>query len=162
MEIDSVVVARMRRLLLLILGLGMVGTGADLLLIEHYDGAWQLPPLVLIAIALGLVMWVAVRSVAVGWPAILALRVTMTVFVCAGITGVLLHYNGNREFQKELDPSLSGWPLFAKVVTAKSPPALAPGAMVQLGLLGLLYTYRHPALTAPGRQPEPTSPERES
>ena len=25
-------------------------------------------------------------------------------------------------------------------------PALAPSALAQLGLLGLLYTYRHPAL----------------
>jgi len=29
-------------------------------------------------------------------------------------------------------------------MTAKTPPALAPGAMIQLGLLGLVYTYRHP------------------
>jgi hypothetical protein len=29
---------------------------------------------------------------------------------------------------------------------AKAPPALAPASMIQLGLLGLLYTYRHPSL----------------
>jgi hypothetical protein len=31
-------------------------------------------------------------------------------------------------------------------MTAKAPPALAPAGLIQLGLLGLLYTYRHPAL----------------
>ena len=81
----------------------------------------------------------------------------MTMFVAAGDAGVLLHYNGNREFQTEMDPSLSGWPLFVKVVTAKAPPALAPGPWWQLGLLGLLYTYRHPALMAHRRAPEPNS-----
>ena len=150
----------MRRLLLLILALGMLGTAGDLLLIAHYEDGWQLPPLVLIGIALVIVCWLGVRSANAAsppWIAVLALRVTMTMFVAAGGAGVLLHYNGNREFQTEMDPSLSGWPLFVKVVTAKAPPALAPGAMVQLGLLGLLYTYRHPALMAQRRAPEPNS-----
>ena len=31
---------------------------------------------------------------------------------------------------------------------AKVPPVLAPGVMVQLGFVGLLYAYRHPALDA--------------
>ena len=29
---------------------------------------------------------------------------------------------------------------------AKAPPVLASGIMVQFGLLGLVYAYRHPAL----------------
>jgi hypothetical protein len=33
-----------------------------------------------------------------------------------------------------------------KSITSKAPPALAPAAMIQMGLLGLLYTYKHPAL----------------
>jgi hypothetical protein len=112
---------------------------------------------VLIGIALVLVAWLAIRSAAIGWVAILAFRMTMTLFLGAGLLGILLHYNGNREFQTDMDPSLTGWPLFVKVVTAKAPPALAPGVMVQMGLLGLLYTYRHPALLAPRRPPQPTS-----
>ena len=150
----------MRRLLLLILALGMLGTAGDLLLIAHYEDGWQLPPLVLIGIGLVIVCWLGARganAASPSWIAVLALRVTMTMFMAAGIVGLLLHYNGNREFQTEMDPSLTGWPLFLKVVTAKAPPALAPGVMVQLGLLGLLYTYRHPALVAQPRAPEPTS-----
>ena len=30
-----------------------------------------------------------------------------------------------------------------KVLEAKVPPALAPGVMIQLGLIGLAYTYRY-------------------
>jgi hypothetical protein len=36
--------------------------------------------------------------------------------------------------------------LFWQAIRAKTPPLLAPGAMVQLGLLGLAYTYKHPLL----------------
>jgi hypothetical protein len=157
---DGNAVRSMRRLLLLILALGMLGTAADLLLIAHYEDGWQLPPLVLIGIGLVIVCWLGVRGAnpaSPSWIAVLALRVTMTIFMAAGVAGLLLHYNGNREFQTEMDPSLTGWPLFVKVVTAKAPPALAPGVMVQLGMLGLLYTYRHPALMAQRRAPEPNS-----
>ena len=154
---DRTAVNALRTLLLLILALGMIGTAGDLLLIAHYEDGWQLPPLVLIAIALVNVVWLAIRGAKAGWIAVLALRVTMTMFIAAGAAGVLLHYKGNREFQTEMDPSLSGWPLFVKVVTAKAPPALAPGVMVQLGLLGLVYTYRHPALMVQRHPPEPDS-----
>lgn len=129
----------------------MIGTASDLMLIEHYEDSWQAPPLVLITVALLLVIWLFVQSARAGWIAILMLRITMVLFLAAGGLGILLHYNGNREFQTELDPGLSGWPLFVKVMTAKAPPALAPGVMVQLGLLGLVYTFKHPALATPQR-----------
>ena len=132
----------LRWLLLALLTFGMVGTAVDLLLLAHYEDAWQWPPLALIAAGLLVVAWITLRESSA---AIVALRWTMGSLVVAGVTGLMLHYNGNREFQKELDPALSGWPLLVKVVTAKAPPALAPAGMIQLGLLGLLFTYKHPA-----------------
>jgi len=74
------------------------------------------------------------------------LQTTMALFLVAGLTGVFLHYQANVEFQVETNPSLSGWALFVKAIQAKVPPALAPGLMAQLGLLGLAYSYRHPSL----------------
>jgi hypothetical protein len=145
---EGPLVSRLRRFLLFILALGMTGTAADLLLIEHYEDTWQAPPLVLIALALCLLAALWIKA---GWIGVMLLRVTMALFIAAGTVGVLMHYNGNSEFQKEIDPNLSGWPLFVKVMTAKAPPALAPGVMVQLGLLGLVYTYRHPALLHPAQ-----------
>jgi hypothetical protein len=41
---------------------------------------------------------------------------------------------------------LAGWQLFWQAIRSKTPPALAPGVMIQLGLIGLAYTYRDPAL----------------
>lgn len=145
---EAALLRTIRAMLLLILTIGLVGTATDLLLLEHFEDAWQLPPLVLIALALVIVLVVVVRG---GTFAVGALRVTMVLFVLAGAVGMFLHYNGNTEFQKEMDPAISGWPLFLKAMTAKAPPALAPGSMVQLGLIGLLYTYRHPSLSHSAR-----------
>ena len=139
---ESPTLAALRWLLLGVLTVGMVGTGTDLLLLDHYEDVWQMPPLLLIVAGLCTVAWIAARG---GRASVEALRWTMWLFVAAGVIGVALHFNGNREFQKEIDPTLQGWPLFVKVMTAKAPPALAPGSMVQLGLIGLLFTYKHPA-----------------
>jgi len=141
LEPEAAPLSRLRWLVLALLTFGMIGTGVDLLLLEHYDGIWQIPPLLMIVAGLAAAAGVAARPAA--W-SIAVLRWTMVLFVVSGMAGIALHYNGNREFQREMDPSLAGWPLIVKVMTAKAPPALAPAAMIQLGLLGLLFTYRHP------------------
>jgi hypothetical protein len=69
----------------------------------------------------------------------------MLLFLIVGILGVFLHLRGNVEFALERDPSLSGLKLVWKALRGAT-PALAPGALTQLGLLGLVFTYRHPAL----------------
>lgn len=130
---------RLRALLLALVTIGMVGTGVDLLLLDHYEDVWQLAPLVMVVVGLVVVAWAWFAGSA---NAVTAMRITMVLFLATGAAGLLLHYNGNREFQHEMDPSLQGWPLFVKVIRAKAPPALAPAAMIQIGLLGLLYTYR--------------------
>src|SRR4029453_9992398 len=82
-----------------------------------------------------------------GGPAtVLTLRATMLMFIVTGAVGILLHYQANLEFQLDMDATQSSWSLFKKVMHAKAPPALAPGAMAQLGLLGWLYCFRHPVL----------------
>jgi hypothetical protein len=58
---------------------------------------------------------------------------------------VVLHYRANVEFQREVDPSIAGRALLVKAMKAKAPPALAPGTMTQLGLIGLAYAYRYPS-----------------
>jgi hypothetical protein len=129
-----------RRMMLVVLVLGLLGTTAELLLLAHVEGVLQLIPLILMAAALFVIGW----HLLTGTPASLrALRVSMLAFVLAGAVGVGLHYRGSMEFQAEVDPDLAGFALFKKVLTSKAPPALAPGVMVQLGLLGLAYTYRN-------------------
>jgi len=132
----------MRRIILGILIFGVIGTAVELLLLSHDEGVLQLVPLVLMAVGLLVIGWHLISASAAS---LLAMRVSMLAFILAGAVGVGLHYRGSAEFQTEVDPALDGFALFKKVMTSKAPPALAPGVMAQLGLLGLAYTYRHPA-----------------
>ena len=132
--------------MLALLVFGLIGTIVELLLLEHYEEGWQLVPLFLIGLALGVVVWHLVRPRAGN---VRALQVLMLLFLFAGAVGVGLHLDGAAEFQVEIDPSQSRWEVFKKAMQAKAPPVLAPGVMMQLGLLGLMYVYRHPALSGP-------------
>jgi hypothetical protein len=133
----------LRRIILAVFVLGVVGSCAELLLLGHDEDLKQFIPLVLFAVALAGLVWIAATGARL---AFLAFRATMALFIVAGLVGSWLHFQANREFQLEVDPSLSGWALLTEALQAKSPPALAPGVMVQFGLLGLAWTFRHPPL----------------
>lgn len=133
----------LRRIILAVFVLGVVGSCAELLLQGHDEDPKQFIPLVLFAVALAGLVWIAATGARL---AFLAFRGTMALFIVAGLLGSWLHFQANREFQLEVDPSLAGWALLTEALQAKSPPALAPGVMVQLGLLGLAWTFKHPQL----------------
>ena len=126
----------LRRRLLWVLALGLVGTEAELLLLEHYEDPWQLVPLFLIALAMAVMVWHSRRQDAAS---LRALRIIMALFLVAGLAGLALHFRGAAEFQLEIDPAMGIWDLVKKVMRAKAPPVLAPGVMLQLGLIGLAY-----------------------
>ena len=132
-----------RRILLAILILGIAGISLELWLMAHTEDVYQLIPLFLCALGVLTIVMVALRP-SIG--AVRLFRAVMALFLLSGVVGAYLHFQVNMEFQLEMDPALSGMALFQKAIFAKSPPALAPGAMIQLGLIGLAYTFRHPAL----------------
>ena len=133
----------LRRGLLLIFVLGTVGLGTELLLLDHFEEWRQQVPLVLLA--LGLVL-VAIRLFYRGEIILRLFRLTMLAFVLGGIVGLWFHFSSNMEFELEMYPTLTGLELLSKALGGAM-PALAPGALVQLGLIGFLYTYQHPALS---------------
>jgi hypothetical protein len=135
--------ARLRKWLLAVLAVALAGTLLELLLLAHYEDAWQFVPLGLIIAALGAIAWHTIRPSAA---IVRGIQVVMTLFVVAGVTGVVLHLRGAAEFQREIDPSMATRELFGKALRAQSPPALAPGVMSQIGLIGLIAVYRDPAL----------------
>ena len=137
--------ASLRQLLLALVFIGIVGLEVELALLRHADSLTQWIPHV--ALMIGVLSTVAVYF-RPGVPTLRAFQVVMLIFLVAGALGVYLHFQGNVEFALERDPSLSGASLIWKTLRGAT-PALAPGALAQLGLLGLLYSYRHPAL--PGR-----------
>jgi hypothetical protein len=126
-----------RRVTLLILVVAMAGILAELLLIEHFEDPWQIAPLALLTIGFVALGW---HARAPGTWSVRTLRTVMALFVLAGLLGIFLHYQGNVEFELEQNPGASRWALFREAVQGAT-PALAPGVMVQLGLLGLLYAF---------------------
>ncbi|HEX2090816.1 MAG TPA: hypothetical protein VHG28_00385 [Longimicrobiaceae bacterium] len=134
---------RLRRILLALLLLGIVGLAAELVLLEHTESVWQWVPLAALAVGFAGAVQVLVR------PTRRALRffqAVMVAFVAVGVLGLYLHLRGNLEFERENDPAVRGLDLLWRAMHGAT-PALAPGALAQLGLLGLACAFRHPALT---------------
>jgi hypothetical protein len=128
----------LRGWILAILLLGLVGTVTELVLLEHYEKPLQLVPLVLIAAALVSTGWELRRH---DLASRRAMQIVMALFVLAGFAGFVAHFHGSAEYQLELNPDMSNWELLDKILRAKAPPLLAPGMMLQLGLLGLAYAF---------------------
>lgn len=135
---------RIRSLLLVIFLLGILGAGSELFLLGHYEDPWQLVPLGMIGLSL---VVLAVRLFRNDARVLRVFQVLMLLFVAAGALGVYLHYRSNVEFELEMNPAAAGWELIRESLTGAM-PALAPGTMVYLGLIGFLYTYRHPIFSA--------------
>jgi hypothetical protein len=131
-------VGMLRLWILGVLVLGLLGTVVELVLLSHYEQPVQLVPVVLIVLALVVLAWHVMGHSASSLRVLMGL---MVLFVLAGFAGFVAHFHGSAEFQLELEPSLSTWELLEKVLHAKAPPLLAPGMMMQLGLLGLAYVY---------------------
>lgn len=119
---------------------GSVGTAAELFLLEHVEGAWQTSPLVLIAVACALLTLLAIRP---STACARLFQLAMVAFIASGVAGIVLHYQGNVEFERELQPDLSGLPLVWEALRGAT-PALAPGTMMLLGALGLTAERQSP------------------
>ncbi len=128
----------LRRCMLWVLVLGLVGTETELILLEHYEDPWQFVPLILVALGFVVLVWHARQGNA---STLRMLKIIMGLFVIAGLAGLALHFRGAANYQLELDPTLGRWDLIKKVMRVKAPPVLAPGVMLQLGLIGLAYAY---------------------
>jgi hypothetical protein len=130
--------ALLRGWILGILLIGLLGTVTELVLLEHYEEPLQFVPLVLIAAALPTLWWEFSRH---DLASRRAMQIVMALFVVAGFLGFAAHFHGSAEYQLELNPEMDTWELLQKILRAKAPPLLAPGMMLQLGLLGLAYVF---------------------
>src|SRR5687768_9668960 len=128
----------LRTILLAIFLFSVCGTGAELLLLGHTEGFSQLIPIVLMVMSLLVLLWHIVDRQSAS---VRVFQITMLLFLAGGLIGTVQHYRANMEFELEMYPSIEGMELFTRVMTGAT-PALAPGAMIQLGLIGLAYTFR--------------------
>lgn len=132
----------LRRGILALLALGAMGVITELILLEHYEEPVQFVPLALLALTLATILWHWIDG---GRRSLRAFQVVMLLMVVAGTIGIGLHLRENVATELDLNPGSSGLAFWLEVVRGDL-PTLAPGTLVQFGLLGLLYAYRHPAL----------------
>lgn len=142
-EAEPDTLATIRRLLLALVILGSAGFLAELLLLEHIESVTQWIPIVLLAAGL---LTAATLALSPTCLVVRAFRATMGLIIASGLLGLYLHYTGNLAFEREMDASAGGLALIWQSVRGAT-PALAPGALVLLGLLGLIQAHRHPACT---------------
>lgn len=128
---------RLRKMLLTLVVIGIAGLVAELLLLEHTESLNQWIPLFVLGAGLAAVLCVCCVP---GHLSLKVFQAVMVVFVAAGTLGIYLHFAGNVEWARERDPALGGMTLVWKALTGAT-PALAPGALAQIGLLGLIYGW---------------------
>jgi hypothetical protein len=120
-----------RRLLLLALVTGLVGSAAELVLLEHWEDWKQWSPFVVIALTL--------LALAIGRGRPRLLRSAGAVQALTGIVGIVLHTRGNFLYEAENHPERVGSVLWQAVATGSS-PLLAPGALCFAGLVLIALT----------------------
>lgn len=131
-------------MLLALVLFGSVGLLMELLLLEHFETPFELIPLTLLSLAILTGIALAARP---GRPTIRAFQGVMLALVAASAAGLWFHMRENAAFELEIDDSVEGLTLLWLALRGAT-PALAPGALTQIGILGLILTYRHPALRA--------------
>ncbi len=139
---EPLVAWTLRRAILIVFCLATTGVFVELLLLGHFEDLAQWLPLALLALGLVNLGWYAsARSAA----SLRVFQLLTLLFVASGALGLYLHYQGNVEFELEMHPEMKGLRLIWGALTGAT-PALAPGTMIQLGLLGFAYTFQHPRL----------------
>ena len=133
---------RLRDFLLLLYVIGSAGTVVDLILLGHLDDLRQAAPLLVLPAGLVALCWHRIRRT---HRATRVFQFAMVLLIASGFLGLWFHASRNLGFAAEMDPSAAGWTILRESMTGPT-PSLAPGTIIHFGLLGLLYTYRHPWL----------------
>jgi hypothetical protein len=123
----------LRRLLGWLFAVCVLGAGLELVLVEHTEGVWQLAPLIVLGLAIPAQVAASRHPVRWTWGVFLGL---MALHGLSALVGLWLHYRANAEFELEMYPDLAGMALLLKAIKGASPPSLAPGAMLVVGLIG--------------------------
>ena len=124
-----------RRILTLALLAGLLGSAAELVLLEHWEDWKQWSPFAVIALSLLAMLVGRSRPTLLRWAGGLQ---TLT-----GVVGIVLHTRGNYNYEAENHPEVVGSALAQAVATGSS-PLLAPGALCFAGLVLIALTLLPP------------------
>jgi predicted membrane channel-forming protein YqfA (hemolysin III family) len=132
----------LRRFALALCLLGVVTTPIELVLMHHYNDKDQIMPFIFLGLA---AIGVAAAWLRPNARVLRGVRVLMVLVVLGSGIGVFEHLKANYR-----DATRGGTVsnLIELVLTGFA-PLLAPGILAQVGLLGLAFTYKHPAFDLP-------------
>jgi hypothetical protein len=132
----------LRRFALALCVLGVVTTPIELVLMHHYNDKDQIMPFVFLGLAAVGVVAAWFRPSA---RVLRGVRVLMVLVVFGSGIGVFEHLKANYRDATRGGASSN---LIEMLLTGFA-PLLAPGILAQVGLLGLAFTYKHPAFDLP-------------
>ena len=113
----------------------MVGTALELYLLGHYEDTLQLIPIICIGASIITLILLFFRRTK--WT-IGLYKLVLGLSALSGFYGTYLHLQANYEFEVEMKPTVKGWELFVESLSGAL-PALAPGSMIVLALIGYSY-----------------------
>jgi predicted membrane channel-forming protein YqfA (hemolysin III family) len=133
----------LRRFALALCLLGVVTTPIELVLMHHYNDKDQIMPFVFLGLAaIGIVAaWFRPSA-----KVLRGVRVLMVLVVLGSGIGVMEHLKAN---YRDATRGGGAAPNLIEMVLTGFAPLLAPGILAQVGLLGLAFTYKHPAFDVP-------------
>jgi len=137
---DAHILRGVRLLILLAISAALIVTEAELLFVGHTGGN---NGQVIAVVLVGLGLTVTCHAILRNTPSIVVFRFTMYLFLIFGIDGFLTHYHWAVQAALKSQPTLAGMPLLYATLSGKI-PLLAPGMLLEIGLLGLIYTFQHP------------------
>lgn len=126
---------RARKIITIALLFMLLGTAAELYLLEHFEDTLQLIPLIGIGSALLVLFGLLYQRTPV---LVTVFKILLALTGLSGFYGTFLHLRANYEFELEMRPTAAGWDLFRESM-AGALPALAPLSMVVLALIGYSY-----------------------
>ena len=128
----------LRRFALALCLLGVVTTPIELVLMRHYNTKDQIMPFVFLGLAMIGVFAAWFRPNA---RVLRGVQILMVFVVLGSGIGVFEHLKAN---YRDATRNGSNPSLISDVLSGFA-PLLAPGILAQVGLLGLAFTYKHPA-----------------
>ncbi|MEZ4707221.1 MAG: hypothetical protein R3A44_08450 [Caldilineaceae bacterium] len=114
-----------------------LGVIAELLLLNHTDGAVQLIPFVLSGLGFVTVLGVIFKP---GTKMVWTMRIVMIMTILGSGLGMFEHLEGNLEFAREIHSNLSGADLMWKALAGAN-PLLAPGMLAVGALIAIAASY---------------------
>lgn len=139
---DAIVLARLRRFLLVTSALLFVGALVELWLVGHAESFVQLIPFGLCGLGLVAALFALLRP---RRAALLTLRACAALAALGSLFGVYEHVEHNVAFQREIIPTSTTGELVSAALAGAN-PLLAPGVLALAAALALAATYQHPAL----------------